>query len=105
MNKYLNPLSRALLAAIFVVSGFGKIAGFHETVAMAGAAGLPLPAFSIAIAALGEIAGGLALLAGGPVRWASLALVAFLVPATLLFHAAPLGDPAPSRMQIVGGME
>ena len=105
MNKYLDPLSRALLAAIFVVSGFGKIAGFHETVAMAGAAGLPLPAFSIAIAALVEIAGGLALLAGWQVRWASLALIAFLIPATLLFHAAHLGDPAQSRMQMVEVMK
>src|SRR5216684_8554952 len=101
MNKYLNPLSRALLAAIFVVSGFGKIAGFHETVAMAGAAGLPLPAFSIAIAALIEIAGGLALLAGWRVRWASLALIVFLIPATLLFHAAHMGDPVQGRMQTI----
>jgi putative oxidoreductase len=105
MNKYLNPVSRALLAAIFVVSGFGKIAGFHEMVAMAGSAGLPLPAFSIAIAALVEIAGGLALLAGWQVRWASLALIVFLIPATLVFHAAHLGDPAQSRMQMVEVMK
>src|SRR6266566_5305454 len=105
MNQYLNPLSRALLAAIFVVSGFGKIAGFHETVAMAGAAGLPLPAVSIGIAVLVEIAGGLALLAGWQVRWASLSLIAFLIPATLLFHAAHLGDPAQSRMQMVEVMK
>ena len=105
MNKYLNPLSRALVAAIFLVSGLGKIAGFHDTVAMAGSAGLPLPAFSIGIAALVEIAGGLALLAGWQVRWASLALIAFLIPATLVFHAAHLGDPVQSRMQMVEVMK
>jgi len=51
MNKYLNPLSRALIAVIFIASGFGKVAGFHETVTMAGSAGLPLPAIAIAIGA------------------------------------------------------
>src|SRR6267378_7765049 len=105
MNKYLNSLSRALIAAIFIVSGFGKVTGFHQMVAMAGSTGLPLPAISIAIAALIEIAGGLALLAGWQVRWASLALIVFLIPATLLFHAAHLGDPAQSRIQMVEVMK
>src|SRR5439155_11823135 len=94
MNKYLNPLSRALVAAIFLVSGYGKMAGFHQMVTMAGAAGLPLPTISIALAALIEIAGGLALLAGWQVRWTSLALALFLIPVTLVFHASHLGDPA-----------
>src|SRR5437870_5476759 len=30
MNKYLNSLSRGLIAVIFLVSGFGKVTGFHE---------------------------------------------------------------------------
>jgi putative oxidoreductase len=70
-------------------------------VTVASSAGLPLPAVSIAIAAVIEIAGGLALLAGWQVRWASLALVIFLIPATLLFHAAHLGDPGQGRTQMV----
>src|SRR5260370_12980265 len=101
MNKYLNPLSRASTAVIVIASGFGKVAGFHETVAMAGAAGLPLPAIAIAIAVLIEIGAGLALLAGWRVRWASLALIVFLIPATLLFHAAHMGDPVQGRMQTI----
>ena len=101
MNKYLNPLSRALVAAIFLASGYGKIADFHQMVTMAGAAGLPLPTISIALAALLEIAGGLALLAGWQVRWTSLALALFLIPTTLLFHAAHLGDPGQGQMQMV----
>jgi putative oxidoreductase len=101
MNKHLNPLSRASIAVIFIASGFGKVAAFHETVAMAGSAGLPLPAIAIAIAALIEIGAGLALLAGWRVRWASLALIVFLIPATLLFHAAHMGDPVQGRMQTI----
>jgi putative oxidoreductase len=105
MNKYLNPLSRTLVAAIFLLSGLGKIAGFHETVAMAGSAGLPLPALSIAIAALVEIGGGLALLSGWQVRWASAALIAFLIPVTVLFHAAHMGDAAQGRMQMIEALK
>jgi putative oxidoreductase len=101
MNKNLNLLSRFLLAAIFVVSGCGKIANFQGTVAMAGSAGLPLPAFSIAIAALVEIIAGLALLAGWQVRWASLALIVFLIPATLIFHAAHLADAGQGSLQMI----
>jgi len=105
MNKYLNPLSRTLLAAIFLLSGFGKIAGFHATVAMAASAGLPLPSISIAIAALIEIVGGLGLLLGRQVRWSSLALIVYLIPATLVFHAAHLGDPAQGQMQLIEVMK
>jgi putative oxidoreductase len=101
MNKYLNPLSRTLVASIFILSGVGKIAGFHATVAMAGSAGLPLPTISIAIAAVVEIAGGLALLAGWQVRWASAALIVFLIPVTALFHASHIGDPAQGQMQMI----
>jgi uncharacterized membrane protein YphA (DoxX/SURF4 family) len=43
------------------------------------------------IAALVEICAGLSLLFGWQVRWASLALFVFLIPATLVFHAAPFG--------------
>src|SRR5262249_7044516 len=101
MNRYLNPLSRALVALIFIVSGFGKVMGFNETVAYASAAGLPLPTVSIAIAALIEIAGGFALLAGWQVRWATVALLVFLIPTTLVFHAAHLRDLGQGRMQLV----
>jgi len=101
VNKYLNPLSRALLAAVFLVSGFGKLAGFHQMTAMGASAGLPFPSVSIALAAVVELAGGLALLIGWQVRWASLALFLFLIPTTLLFHAANLGNPAQAQMQMV----
>src|SRR5438105_4122644 len=101
MNKYLNLLSRFLIAAIFVVSGCGKVANFQGMVAMAGSAGLPLPAFAIAVAALVEIIAGLALLAGWQVRWASLALIVFLIPTTLVFHASHLGDAGQANLQMI----
>ena len=101
MSKYLNALSRALVAVIFVISGFGKLAGFHEMTAMGASVGLPFPSVSIALAAVVELVGGLALLVGWQVRWASLALFVYMIPTTWLFHAANLGNPAQARMQMV----
>src|SRR5262245_31808772 len=101
MNRYLNLISRALVAAIFLLSGLGKIGDFEQSVSLAAGAGLPRPAVSIAVAAAVEILGGLALLAGWRVRWASLALFLYLIPVTLIFHASHLGDPAQGRMQMI----
>lgn len=100
MNKYLNLLSRALIAIIFVASGFMKVTNFEGTVAMATAAGLPATQAAITLAILIEVGGGLALLFGWQQRWASLALFLFLIPTTLIFHAAHLGDPAQTQMQM-----
>jgi len=101
MSKYWNPLSRALMAAIFLVSGLGKLADFHQMTAMGASAGLPFPTVSIALAAVVELAGGLTLLLGWQIRWASLALFLYLIPTTLLFHAANLSNPAQAQMQLV----
>jgi putative oxidoreductase len=105
MDKYLILLSRALVAAIFLFSGFGKIIGFQAMVAMAGSAGLPLPTVAIGIAIAIEIAGGLAILLGWQVRWASVALFLFLIPATLVFHAARMQTiEVLKNLAIMGGL-
>ena len=105
MNKYLILLSRALVAAIFLFSGFGKIMGFQAMAGMAGSAGLPLPTVAIGIAIAIEIAGGLAILLGWQVRWASLALFLFLIPTTLVFHAAKMQTvEVLKNLAIMGGL-
>jgi len=100
MFKYLNPLSRALIALIFVVSGLMKVTNFQGSVGYAAAEGLPAAQVAIALAILFEVGGGLALLFGWHQRWASLALFLFLIPTTLIFHASHLGDPAQAQMQM-----
>lgn len=100
MNKPLNHLARALITAIFIISGFGKVMHFQQMVGYGAAAGLPMPTAGIAIAAVIELCGGLALLLGWQVRWVSLALILFLIPTTLIFHVAYLGDSAQSQMQM-----
>lgn len=77
-------LARVLLAAIFVLAGFSKIAGYEGNVAYMASVGLPgflLPA----VIAL-EVLGGLALIIGFKVRLVSLALAGFSIASALLFH-------------------
>ena len=102
MNTYLlHPLARFLVALIFIMSGVGKIFAFTQTAAMMQSVGFPAPGLFLVGAILLEIVGGVLLLAGYKARWASLALVVFLVPATLIFHAANLADPAQTQMQMI----
>lgn len=102
MNKLLSPLSRVLLALIFVLSGFGKLTNMDGTAAMMVSAGFPsstVKLFMIA-AIIVELGCGLALLVGFKTRWASLGLIIFLIPATLIFHVANLTGPQ-AQMQSV----
>jgi len=91
MNYFLKtPLvlvGRVLLALIFVTSGYGKLAGLEGTAGYIASAGLQWPTALAAAAGLFELLAGLALVVGFKARWAALALGAFTLLATLLFHA------------------
>jgi putative oxidoreductase len=82
-----GPLAgRAALALIFIISGLGKLA---DPVTMGGfiaSRGLPLATVLAALAGAVEVAGGLSIALGAWTRWGALALAAFLVPVTLIFH-------------------
>ena len=80
-------VGRVLLALIFVTSGYGKLAGLEGTAGYIASAGLPWPTALAAAAGLFELLAGLALVVGFKARWAALALGAFTLLATLLFHA------------------
>jgi putative oxidoreductase len=79
-------LGRILLAAIFVMSGLGKISGFEGTAGYIAAKGLPLPQVLTVIAIVIEVGGAAAVLAGWKTRWAALALSVFLIVITPTFH-------------------
>ena len=106
-------LGRILLAAMFVISGFGKITGFEGTAGYIASKGLPVPQVLAAIAILIEFAGGLAIVAGWKTRWAALAFIVFLIVITPIFHAFWAVPPEQVMAQkinfmkncsIVGGM-
>lgn len=83
-------LGRAGLSLIFIISGWGKIAGYAATQGYMESMGVPGVLLPLVIAL--ELGGGLAILAGVATRWIALALASFSVVAALVFHA-DLADP------------
>lgn len=79
-------LGRALLALIFIISGFGKLAAVAGIAKMLGDKGFPQPvAFGYAVGAL-ELIGGLMVLVGFKTRSAALALAAFTAATIFAAH-------------------
>jgi putative oxidoreductase len=66
---------RVLIAALFLLSGVGKIASPSVTEGYIAAAGLPAPLFGLLIAVFVEVGGGLLLIAGFRTRIVALVLV------------------------------
>lgn len=77
---------RALLSAIFIMSGFEKIGGFAGSVAYAQNAGLPMPQIAVAVALVIELVGGLLVLFGFKARLGALAIAVFSLVAAFAFH-------------------
>jgi len=85
-----NPLAlagRVLLSLMFVLAGIGKIGGFAGTAGYIASKGLPASELLTGLVILLEIGGGVALASGFLSRWAALALAAFTLIASLIFHA------------------
>jgi putative oxidoreductase len=101
MNTIFHPLARFLVALIFLLSGVGKLFGFAQTSAMMQGVGFPAPSFFLVCAISIEIIGGFLLLIGYKTRFAALALIVFLVTATLIFHVPSISDPAKGQDQMI----
>src|SRR5258707_15568625 len=80
MNRSISLMSRALIALIFLMSGFGKLTHFGSMAQLAGSAGLPFPEVSLAIATVIVLPGGLALDIGFKARLNPLSPALYLTP-------------------------
>lgn len=79
-------VGRLMLAFMYIYAGYGKVGGFDGTVAFIGSKSLPVPEV-LAAATIGlEVIAGLMLAIGWKARWTALALAAFTVAASVLFH-------------------
>ncbi|KJK14268.1 LysR family transcriptional regulator [Burkholderiaceae bacterium 16] len=85
-NKYLPLLGRILLGAPFVMSGLGKLGAYAGTVGYISAVGLPAAPLAYILAVVIEVGGGLMLLGGYKVCWASLVMAAFSLATAVFFH-------------------
>jgi putative oxidoreductase len=85
--KHYGPLAgRILIALIFLLSGWGKIGAFGATAANMATKGMPMAEALLVCAIAIELVAATLLIIGWKTPWAALALIVFLVPATLYFH-------------------
>ena len=83
-GPYLSLAGRILIAALFVVSGWGKIGGYAATQGYMHSAGVPGGLLPLVI--LVELGGGIAIIAGLFTRAVALLLAGFSVLTAALFH-------------------
>jgi len=77
---------RLLVAVLFLMSGFGKIAAPAATKGYIIAAGLPAPDLAYLVAILFEVGGGLCFLLGYRTRLVSVLMALFTLATALAFH-------------------
>jgi putative oxidoreductase len=86
-------IARILMAAIFLLAGFGKIMGPAGTMGYMASMGMPSARFLLIIFLVGaiiiELGGGLCILLGYKMKYAALAIFVFMIPVTLIFHIGP----------------
>ena len=87
-NSPVPAIGRVLMAAIFLLSGFGKIAAPAATIGYIASSGLPLASVAYVGAVVLEVGGGLMLLAGFQTRLVALGLALFTIVTGLVFHHA-----------------
>lgn len=86
INNWLSLAARVLLSALFLMSGINKILNPADTQQYMASYGMPLTGLFLMGAIALELAGGLSVLLGYKARWGAIALIIFLIPATLIFH-------------------
>jgi len=96
--RYVVLAGRILFALIFITASprhFSK-----EGIQHAADLGVPLAGVAVPISGVLALAGGLSIALGYKTRWGAWALVAFLIPVTLMMHAFwKLQDPASAHIQ------
>lgn len=106
-ERFMPIIGRALLSAIFIYAGIGKILTFTATSGYIGTV-LPLPDVLTVLTIIVELGGGLMLLLGYKARLAACALAIFTILATILFHndlSVPMQDiMILKNLAIIGGL-
>lgn len=96
MKRYIPLIGRSLLALIFLMSGLQKIGNFAGTQEYMASYGMPLTALFLVGAIVFEVFGAASIIAGYKAKLGAVALIIFLIPATLIFHT-DFGD----RIQMI----
>jgi putative oxidoreductase len=85
-HPYIGAAGRVLVAALFLISGLGKIATPALTQGYIASAGLPLPLLAYFVAIVIEVGGGILLILGYQSRIVASVMAVYTVAAALGFH-------------------
>ena len=85
-RRYAPVAGRIIMALLFITSAYGKITAFDATATAMASRGMPLTQLLLVCAIAVELVGTALFVIGWHTRLAALALVVFMVPATLYFH-------------------
>lgn len=85
-NAWQPLIARILLVVVFTAAGFGKISGYDGTAHYMAMNGIPLVPVALPVTIAVEIGASVLIIIGYQTRWAALALAAFTLAASLIFH-------------------
>ena len=91
LDNLTTLLGRVLLAAIFILSGYGKLMGYSTGKLQGSIEAVGLPALLAPLVVATELGGGLLILFGFLTRPAAFLLAGFCIVSAILFHYHP-GD-------------
>lgn len=77
---------RLLLGVIFLFSGYGKLMHLDGFASSLAGRGVPMTQVLAPLGACVEFFGGLAIILGAELRWASALMILFVIVATLISH-------------------
>ena len=86
IDRYGYVVARIMLAAIFLLTGYDKLADTGDAAGDIAEIGLPFPTLLAVVAGLVELVCGALLALGRRTEWAAAGLLLFLVPVTVLME-------------------
>jgi putative oxidoreductase len=98
--KTATLIGRILYSLIFLAAVPGHFSA--QTIGYAASQGVPLANLAVPASGILALVGGLSIALGYKTRWGALALIAFLVPVTLMMHNFwAVTDPMMHQLQMV----
>jgi len=98
--KTTSLIGRILYSLLFLVAVPGHFSA--QTIDFAASQGVPLASLAVPASGILALLGGLSIALGYKTRWGALALIAFLVPVTLMMHNFwAVTDPMMHQLQMV----
>ena len=98
--RFVVPIARVLFASIFLMAGLGHFS--QQSIGYAASQGVPLANILVPLSGVLAILGGASILLGYKARLGGWAIVAFMIPVTVMMHKFwGISDPMAAQIQKV----